>query len=158
VPCIHPTSRFTIPELQLRPVGHPGGLRGWSLSWEVRGNVLVDHVSRSRVCPCLGLALARGTPRGQRMDGYHEGKRVREDKRLEGSVCDGPGLPVRGRDRGTWRGTPRNTAPRTANASPRSGTSPVLGVFPVRWPATLAKSGRLARLFGRSPRQREGRV
>jgi hypothetical protein len=82
---------------------------GWPSRWLARMVVVVGG-ERERACgpckpakgvPCLGLALARGTPRGRRMDGYHEGKRVREDKRLEGSVCDGPGLPVRGRDRGT---------------------------------------------------------
>jgi hypothetical protein len=56
----------------------------------------------SRLGPC------ETRPSGQRMDGYHEAKRVREDKRLEGIVCDGPGLPVRGRDRGPCEDLPRN--------------------------------------------------
>jgi hypothetical protein len=55
------------------------------------------------------------------MDGYHEAKRVREDKRLEGIVCDGPGLPVRGRDRGPSDELPGTPAPRVVNGAAQIG-------------------------------------
>jgi hypothetical protein len=66
-------------------------------------------------------------------------------------VCDGPGLPVRGRDRGPSEEPQEQQPPRTANGVAQIGKHVLCSGFASERAGQVGESGRFAMLFRRRP-------
>jgi hypothetical protein len=66
-------------------------------------------------------------------------------------VCDGPGLPVRGRDRGPSEEPQEQQPPRTANGVAQIGKHVLCSGFASERAGQVGESGRFALLFRRRP-------